>query len=93
MRIETNDELLPQADEMAVGEAEYWAEEERLREQEAARAATMEAEREYLMELAMDVTSCLICGKELENPMTMVCSKDCQRTLILELAKEVDRGA
>ena len=81
MRIETNDELLPQADEMAVGEAEAWAEEERLREQEAARAATMEAEREYLREWAKDVTRCL------------VCSKDCQRTLILELAKEVDRGA
>ena len=103
MRIETNDELLPQADEMAVAwaeamdaawaEAEAWAEEERLREQEAARAATMEAEREYLREWAKDVTRCLICGKELENPMTMVCSKDCQRTLILELAKEVDRGA
>lgn len=53
MRIETNDELLPQADEMAVGEA--WAEEERLREQEAARAATMEAEREYLREWAKEV--------------------------------------
>lgn len=98
MRIETNDELLPQADEMAVGEAEAWAEEERLREQEAARAATMEAEREYLREWAKEVDRCLICGKELENPMTMVCSKDCQRTLILELAWELyerrlDRGA
>ena len=93
MRIETNDELLPQADEMAVGEAEAWAEEERLREQQAARAAAMEAELEYLREWAKDVTRCLICGKELENPMTIVCSKDCQRTLILELAKEVDRGA
>ena len=93
MRIETNDEQLPQADEMAVGEAEAWAEVERLREQEAARAATFKAELEYLRELAKDVTRCLICGKELENPMTIVCSKDCQRTLILELAKEVDRGA
>ena len=57
MRIETNDELLPQADEMAVAwaEAEAWAEEERLREQEAARAATMEAEREYLREWAKEV--------------------------------------
>ena len=44
MRIETNDELLPQADEMAVGEAEAWAEEERLREQQAARAAVAKAE-------------------------------------------------
>lgn len=31
------------------------AEEERLREQEAARAATMEAEREYLREWAKEV--------------------------------------
>ena len=80
MRIETNDELLPQADEMAVGEAEAWAEEERLREQEAARAATMEAEREYLYD---PPRTCWNCGRQVDGywvgiePVTF-CSQDCE---------------